>query len=365
MPRPRPAVFKKNSPSHHSPTRQAAAATAIPTSGRLALLNAAATGSRLASLNATVKAPCPVTADNSFIYGVDDDGNLWETDVTCETSTAILDGASLLGNGNPQYFNGLAYNPSGGTGGTFFWFNSVGSVVSWVRESGSYGIVATSATLAGASAGNPSNGAWAYGAFWFVQTSLPAQLAASATVWAVSFDPPAVFGDLPSISGLASYEITFNEQMLDGFGDIVINEGNNLLYLAPKSQVGSPYNTTAPLYSVDVNELFNSGTAPATKVRATGVSTRQLSFDVPGTTLWTHDHNTGTWGTMDTADGTVTNMFQGPALRDIGGAASACPCSPAGDTYIYGIGNDKILYEIDVTSQAIKAVLDASPVRVV
>jgi len=335
-----------------------AAAVTIPTSGRLP------------SLNATAKdLSCQVTAANSFMYGVDNDGNLWETDVTCRTSTAILDGASLLGNGNPRYFNGLAYNPNDGTGGTFFWFNSEGSVVSFVRESGAYGIVANSAQLGGGSVGNPSNGAWYSSAFWFTKTTYPVQMATSATLYRVAFNPPTSFGSLPTMSSISNYDITFSnggtEQILAGFGDIVFDDSNSLLYLALRSQVGSPASPTAPLYMVNVNDMLLTGSATATKIRATGVSTRQLSFDVLGTTLWAHDHNTGMWGTMNTTDGSVTDVFQGPALRDIGGAAQPCACSPTGNSYIYGIGDNKVIYEIDVTSQVTRAVFDASPVRVV
>jgi hypothetical protein len=71
----------------------------------------------------------------------------------------------------------------------------------------------------------------------------------------------------------------------------------------------------------DVAAMIASGSATAVKLRATGVGTKQLSFDQEGTTLWAHDHNTCKWGTVNTATGAVTDVFQGSVcLRDIGGA---------------------------------------------
>jgi len=58
------------------------------------------------------------------------------------------------------------------------------------------------------------------------------------------------------------------------------------------------------------------------------VGTKQLAFDLAGTTLWAHDHNNCWWSKVDTSTGAVTDEFQGAAcLRDIGGAACAAGCA--------------------------------------
>jgi len=99
--------------------------------------------------------------------------------------------------------------------------------------------------------------------------------------------------------------------------------------MALASADGIPTNPTAPMYKVgNVTEMINNGLATATKIRATGVGTKQLAFDLAGTTLWAHDHNNCWWSKVDTSTGAVTDEFQGAAcLRDIGGAACAAGCA--------------------------------------
>ena len=292
---------------------------------------------------------------------------VWETDVTCQTSTRVMDGASLLGAGTPPFFNGMAFNASSTTGGSMFWINSDGALVAWVRASGAYGIVATPAQLQSKAGGNPANGAWYLDSYWFVETANPPKLATQATLYRVAFYVSSTYGTLPTFAGLSSYTLALSPGVRVGFGDIAFTTagGNGVLYLAPASVDGIPANPMAPMYVVNnVNAMIAAGSATATELRHTGVDTKQLSFDKAGTTLWAHDHNTCRWGTVDTATGAVTDVFQGPAcLRDIGGAAAPCTCSPTGNSYIYGIADNKILYEVDVTGKTTTPVFNAAPVR--
>jgi len=108
-------------------------------------------------------------AANNFICGVDDAGVVWETDVTSQISTAVLDAKSLLGTGTPPFFNGMAFQATA-IGGILFWLNSNRAIVAWVRQSVVTGIVATEFQLGTSTSGNPSNGAWYLDSFWYVET---------------------------------------------------------------------------------------------------------------------------------------------------------------------------------------------------
>ena len=278
------------------------------------------------SQGATPKQDCPVTAANDLFYGINDEGVVWETDVTCQTATQLMDAAPYVGSGNPRNprkFNGVAYD-SRTTGGILYALNSDGEIVAIDRVSKTAKVVATSVQLNGAAAGNPSNGAWYLDSYWFVETTFPPHNDNQATIYRVAFDSPAAGGDgFPTFKSLDQYTISFDgDNVRVGFGDIAFSK-NGALFLGLASVDGAPANPTAPLYEVaDVAAMISASSATATKIRATGVDTKQLAFDQAGTTLWTHDHNTCMWGTMDVTTGLVTDVFQGPAcLRDIGGAA--------------------------------------------
>ena len=214
---------------------------------------------------------------NSIIYGVDDAGVVWETNLTSQISTAVLDAKSLLGTGTPPFFNGMAFQATA-TGGILFWLNSHGAIVAWVRQSGGPGIVATQSQLGASTSGNPSNGAWYLDSFWYVETVAAPRVASTAKLYRASFTDPAS-SSLPTFTGVTNYTISFGaNDVLVGFGDIVFSKaGSGVLYLVPRSAPGSPASPTAPMFAAgDVAAMMASGSATAVTIRATGVGTKQL-----------------------------------------------------------------------------------------
>ena len=61
-----------------------------------------------------------------------------------------------------------------------------------------------------------------------------------------------------------------------------------MLYLSPHRQTASRPIRPCRVQGVteNVTAMIDTGSATATKIRATGVDTKQLAFDLASTTLW-------------------------------------------------------------------------------
>lgn len=276
------------------------------------------------ALGAAVAPAAPVVP--AYIYGIDNDNDIYEIDPIAKTSTLVLPQATEGG-----LSNSLAYDT---TREDLFFIGPDFKLKYWTRQSGTtVSDVGTSPIVSI----DPNNAAYYNDAYWYFDFNSNVlnkiSLSYSGTGAAA----------VPSVSGSTTYTIAgmnlpnpgtgFNTNT---FGDIAINATTGMLYASTARN---------RFYSVDLNDPVNTFTqllASASETDNTlGV---QLAFNTDYSILYGHSYETGEWYEIALADGARTSLsfsttpFEGKGFRDLGGAAVVPEPSSLALAALGGIG---------------------------
>jgi len=284
------------------------------------LLVMAAIAAVIATMTATVWAdPLPP----AFIYGIDDNNDIYEIDPVNKTSTLVLPQASGTS-------NSLAYNTAredlfyiGQDLRLKYWSAASGTTVGDV---GSLPIVNN----------NANNAAFYSNAYWFFDFNSNVLNKIS-----LSYDGTGV-NAIPSISGTQAFSIAGMDLPnavdpdatglnTNTFGDIAINANTGILYAST---------TRGRFYSLDLNgDPTNTFTELAAGLGLSNTLGLQLAFNTDYSILYGHSYETGAWYTVSTAlDGNgartlipdfSTTPFDAKGFRDLGGSAVAAVPEPS------------------------------------
>jgi hypothetical protein len=236
----------------------------------------------------------------SFVYGIDEAGDLYEVNAADKTSTYIT---SLSPN---TATNALGYDSSRNQ--LFFVDNDLNFQV-WDRSSSS----TTNLGNALGIAANPANADYYDNAFWYFETNSTDLKKANLTY---SGSTPSVSSvDTFPIAGMAATGVNTNT-----FGDIAIDPTSGTLYAST---------SRGRFYSIDLaspSTTFQQLAASLGNDRSVGL---QLSFSENGSVLYGHRYADGSWYTVDTSTGGLTDITGfvttpagGVGFRDLGGAAA-------------------------------------------
>lgn len=250
----------------------------------------------------------------AYIYGIDNNNDIYEVDPIAKTSTLVLPQASGTS-------NSLAYDTARED---LFYIGQDLRLKYWSRASGTTVGDVGSLPIAN---NNANNAAFYNDAYWFFDfnSNVLNKISLSYSGTGASA--------IPSISGSQTYSITgmdlpnavdpgavgFNTNT---FGDVAINVNTGILYAST---------TRGRFYSLDLNgdptnTFFQLGAPIATSGTDNTVGL-QLSFNTDYSVLYGHSYETGDWYTLGLTDGARTSIsysttpFGGKGFRDLGGAA--------------------------------------------
>lgn len=261
------------------------------------------------------------TGTSSYIFGMEDNNNLWRMELFGTTSgSAKQVGTSMLTGSN---VNGLAYDsvrdqlfavstinndnylwwlPSGATN-----FTSLGNITAFTT---------------GAGVGRPVSAAYYDNAYWFLGGLAPGnqlgKLSLTYSGTGASGVPTGVNGTKFTIAGMPT--------TASGGGDLAITK-SGILYAFSAPGVGN-------FFTLDVKTAA-SGTVEGYSLVKTSTGTGvQLAFGIDGTTLYGQDHRDGNWYTVDTSSGNLTQIpgfitFPGGlGFNDLAGSAPGSTVVP-------------------------------------
>lgn len=275
---------------------------------RLAAVIAVATGAATAWAD-----PLPP----AFIYGIDNNNDIWEIDPIAKTSSLALSQPSGTS-------NSLAYDT---VRNDLFFIDSQNKLRYWSRESGTT-VGEVSSTPVTTSPDNPNNAAYYNNAIWFFDFN-------SSVLNKISLSYSGTGATaVPSIVGTATYSIAGMNLPGPGgantntFGDIAINATTGILYAST---------TRGRFYSLNV---FDDPTTTFTELAAPlGITNDlglQLSFNTDSSVLYGHSYEDGAWYEVNTVDGARTLISDfttmpsgGKGFRDLGGAAITAVPEPS------------------------------------
>lgn len=264
-----------------------------------------------------VAAAAPAWADPlpaAFIYGIDNNNDIYEIDPVAKTSRLVL----VQPAGGES--NALAFDTARNH---LFFIGPDNGLKYWVQGAGSS---ATAVTGPGLVTTDPNNAAYYNDAYWFFEFNsnilTQVNLAYSGTGSAA----------VPSISSIDTFPISGMALPPGGsvnntntFGDIAINPLTGTLYAST---------SRGRFYSVDLSsKVFTELVASPGNDNTVGL---QLSFDSDYSNLYGHSYETGAWYEVDPATGSTTLIsgfsttpFGGKGFRDLGGSAVAAVPEPS------------------------------------
>jgi hypothetical protein len=282
---------------------------------------------RLAAVIAVAAGAASAWADPvvpAFIYGIDDNNDIWEIDPVAKTSSLALVQPSGTS-------NSLAYDTARND---LFFIGSDLKLKYWSRENGTtVGNVSETPVVL---ANNANNAAYYNNAYWFFDfnSNVLNKISLSYTGTGATA--------VPSIVGTATYSIAGmdlpNESNpsavglnTNTFGDIAINADTGFLYASTTrgrfyslNLNGDPTNTFNQLGSI----IATSGT-----VNTVGL---QLAFNTDYSVLYGHSYEDGAWYTVDVGNGNrtlisgfTTTPVGDKGFRDLGGAAITAVPEPS------------------------------------
>jgi hypothetical protein len=248
----------------------------------------------------------------AFIYGIDDNNDIWEIDPVAKTSSLALVQPSGTS-------NSLAYDT---VRNDLFFIDSQKKLRYWSRESGTT-VGEVSSTPVTTSPDNPNNAAYYNNAVWFFDfnSNVLNKISLSYTGTGATA--------VPSISGTQTFSIDgMNLPGPDGantntFGDIAINATTGILYAST---------TRGRFYSLNVSDdpttTFTQLAAPLGLTNDLGL---QLSFNTDYSVLYGHSYENGAWYEVSTVNGARTPIsgFTTTPFRDLGGAAITAVPEPS------------------------------------
>lgn len=230
-------------------------------------------------------APLPT----SYIYGIDDDSKLWVMTLSGTSSgTSQLLGSSSL---TAPTANGLAYDS--GREQLFAADTATGELYWWQQGATTYTSLGTiSAYTSGI--GQPVSAAYFNNAYWFLGSGDPGNVLGKLEVTYVNGAPVSVSGTSFTIIGMSGTSAS-------GGGDMVITPAG-MLYAYSAPGLGN-------FFAVDVTTAA-SGTVGGYQLISTTPGTGlQLALGVgPTPLLYGHDRGTGDWFTVDTSNGSTTQI---------------------------------------------------------
>lgn len=242
----------------------------------------------------------------SYIYGIDDSSQLWVMGLSGTTSgTATLLGPSTLSN---FAANGLAYD---GSREQLFAADTFSDELYW-WEQGATSYTSLGSISAYTSAGSPVSAAYYDNAYWFLGNGSPGN---TLTKLSLTYT-----GGVPSIAGGTSYTITDMATVPSGGGDMVITPAG-MLYAYSAPGLGN-------FFSVDLNTISGGSVGGYSVISTTPDTGLQLALSTDNATLYGHDYTTGNWYTVDTSNGSTTQIqgfttlpASGNGFRDVGGSS--------------------------------------------
>ena len=259
----------------------------------------------LSLIGPSISVADPVPA---YIYGIDNNNDIYEIDPVNKTSTLAL--VQPAGG----FSNSLAYDT---TRDHLFFIGPDNGLKYWVQGSGSTGINVAGSPAVGT---DPNNAAYYNDAYWFFEhnTNLLQR-------WNLSYTGTGA-GAVPSISGTQTFAIagmdlppTGSVNNTNSFGDIAINANTGILYAST---------SRGRFYSVNLaTQVFTELAASLGNNNTVGL---QLSFNTDYSVLYGHSYEDGAWYEVSTLNGArtlitdfSTTPFGGKGFRDLGGAAVA------------------------------------------
>lgn len=279
---------------------------------------------RLAAVIAVAAGAAPAWAEPlapAFIYGIDNNNDIWEIDPVAKKSTLALVQPSGTS-------NSLAYDT---VRNDLFFIGSDLKLKYWSRESGTtVGNVSETPVVL---ANNANNAAYYNNAYWFFDfnSNVLNKISLSYTGTGATA--------VPSISGTAAYSIAGMDlpnaidpnatgANTNTFGDIAINANTGILYAST---------TRGRFYSLNVSDdptsTFTQLAAPLGITNDLGL---QLAFNTDYSVLYGHSYEDGAWYAVDVGNGNrtlisgfTTTPVDLKGFRDLGGAAITAVPEPS------------------------------------
>jgi len=254
---------------------------------------------------------------DAFMYGIDDDNNIYEVNPVLGTKTLVNPLASVLT--NSQGSNGIAYDAT--RGHVYFFYDNGPTdpnykLYMWDRKSqgaGSLVEIASGATALG-SRYSPANAMFLVDSINYFTANNDA---GSNTFYSLQLD---FSGPIPTPSSLGVVNFQGAPAMdsapnTNGFGDIAIDPINGIFYGSRNNGNFFKIDGGDNIYTLISNSSGISG----------GL---QLSFDATYSKLYGTSRTTGDFYEVDLATGQVGAPLYNigtPGFRDLGGAASRQP----------------------------------------
>ncbi len=271
-------------------------------------------GTLVAAILAAVGAVTPAAtgaATGSYIYGIDDSNRIWEADPVTKALSMVND-TGLAGS---TVSNSLAYD----TGRDQFFFMYSGStaafqnsLVFWDRTGTGLSSLRKVATFAEMGiAGDPANASFYANSYWFMGSGNSTLTQIKLTYGAD--DKPN--GITKITHNLATYAAPRYPGGLN-WGDIAITGAGQLYGVS----------TSGAFFALDLTKLGDTSQSLYTSI-ASGVGSRQISFNPDFSVLYAQNYDDGKWSTLDLANGTqtpvdfITLPQNNKGFRDLGGAA--------------------------------------------
>ena len=275
------------------------------------LLGMAAVAAIIATTAATAWAdPLPP----AFIYGVDNNNDIYEINPVAKTSTLAL--VQPAGG----FSNSLAFDTNRNH---LFFIGPDNGLKYWVQGSGSTSLNVAGSPTVGT---DPNNAAYYDNAYWFFGFNSNVL-----NRWNLDYSGVGSAA-VPSVSGTQSFSIVGMDLPPGGtvdntntFGDIAINPTTGMLYAST---------SRGRFYSVDL--ATKALTQLAASLGNDNTVGLQLSFNTDYSVLYGHSYEDGAWYTVSTVDGArtlisdfSTTPFGGKGFRDLGGSAVAAVPEPS------------------------------------
>ena len=256
----------------------------------------------------------------AFIYGIDNNNDIWEVDPVAKTSTLVLPQASGTS-------NSLAYDTAredlfyiGQDLRLKYWSQASGTTVG---DLGALPIVDN----------NANNAAFYNNAYWFFDFNSNVLNKISLTYSGSGVNA------IPSIAGSQTYSIAgmnlpnaedpgATGLNTNTFGDIAINVNTGILYAST---------TRGRFYSLNLTgDPTNTFTELAAGLGLSNTLGLQLAFNTDYSILYGHSYENGAWYEVSTIDGArmlisgfSTTPVGGKGFRDLGGSAVAAVPEPS------------------------------------
>lgn len=265
----------------------------------------------------------------SYLYGIDDDNDIYQIDPTPgqQTFNGVYN-TGLIGQSNAFAFDRVRDQ---------MFFMNVGSGSAnnlwlWNKPINGFTQIAAGTALGVSGTTIPANAAYYNDAFWFfkertndlVRASLVYSGTAPGTVPTLGAVDTFTINPAPTLGPVGSGT---DSGIRNAFGDIAISPSGTLYAYTAGGQGGNFYSldlTSASAGTVGGFNLISSGTT----ISGTTPIGLQISFNEDYSVLYGHNYNDGKWYTVDTTSGGLTDLSfvtttgtTGTGFRDIGGAS--------------------------------------------